>query len=521
MTGDTASNDGSSNTWASAASRARSIWRLSLWVLVIQTLCHLPTRSRAATPSINPLTALPSDFFGLTNLWNLHLTLSKAAWDGMEPAHRRLEPHSEGPRQPGGPDGPGPGGFEFPWATGSVEFEGTVLTNVAVRFKGNSSYNGSRNSFKKPFKLDFDRQVLRRRFFGMEELFLNNNINELAHLREPLAYAAFRKAGIAAPRTAFVRLTLTIPGDFENRYLGLYTAVEPIEGDFLEHHFGGRKGLLVKPERVRGLEYFGSDWHAYTNRYEVKSPFHESDAHRLVNLMRFIQQTSDEEFEAGLAEVLDLDVTLRFLALNALLANMDSFLGNGHNYYLFLPRQTQKAQFIPWDLNEAFGGHPMAGPNRDQAEFSILRPASPGNRFIQRLLSNQSIAKRYRETVETLLTNVFEPKRLLSDLTRVTAATKDSISQEPPRQRPRLGPEPGPDRREGPPRGNGPRREGQPPGGQRGPNRITLPLEEWIQRRVELVRYELDGKREGTIPHNGRPIGPPGFPGPRPFRQPN
>lgn len=442
----------------------------------------------------------------------------------MEATQRQTEPMESGPGRPGGPRGPGPGGFEFPWATSSVQFLGHVLTNVSVRFKGNSSYNGSRNSYKRPFKLDFDRQVVGRRFFGLEELFLSNNINELAHLREPLAYAVFRNAGIAAPRTAFIRLTLTIPGDFENRYLGLYTAVEPVDGDFLRHHFGDRKGLLVKPERVRGLDYLGADWRAYTNRYEVKSPFQERDANQLVNLTRVIQQASDEEFEARIAEVLDLDATLRFIALNALLANMDSFLGNGHNYYLFIPRQTQKAEFIPWDLNEAFGGHPMAGPNRDQAEFSILSPANPGNRFIQRLLSNQAIAKRYRGTVETLLTNVFEPRRIQSDLNHIMAATRDSMINEPPRQHPRMGPGPGPNRGEGPPQNNGPRRENRSPGGERGqsgPNRMTIPLEEWIQRRVELVRAELDGKREGTLPRNGRPIGPPGVPRPEPFRQPN
>jgi len=41
---------------------------------------------------------------------------------------------------------------------------------------------------------------------------------------------------------------------------------------------------------------------------------------------------SDAELTEGLGTYLDIESTPQFLALNALLANRDSFLGNGHNY---------------------------------------------------------------------------------------------------------------------------------------------------------------------------------------------
>ena len=113
--------------------------------------------------------------------------------------------------------------------------------------------------------------------------------------------------------------------------------------------------------------------------------------------------------------------TLRFIAINALLVNMDSFLGNGHNYYLFVPRKSRPATFIPWDLNEAFGGHPMAGDNRAQCEMSILSPAPPGNRLVNRLLAQSEIALRYRQICETLLTNVFDSRRMIADAERMDA----------------------------------------------------------------------------------------------------
>ena len=38
----------------------------------------------------------------------------------------------------------GPMDLEFPWARADLEFGGATLTNVGVRFKGNSSFNAAR-----------------------------------------------------------------------------------------------------------------------------------------------------------------------------------------------------------------------------------------------------------------------------------------------------------------------------------------------------------------------------------------
>ena len=118
---------------------------------------------------------------------------------------------------------PPPGGFEFPWVLGKVTVGGVVFTNVGVRFKGNSSFNGSRGSLKRPFKLDFDRHVPGRTLAGLEELFLNNNANDPSQLRESLAYSAFAKAGVPAPRTTGLRVWLRRGETQPRQYLGLYT----------------------------------------------------------------------------------------------------------------------------------------------------------------------------------------------------------------------------------------------------------------------------------------------------------
>ena len=59
---------------------------------------------------------------------------------------------------------------------------------------------------------------------------------------------------------------------------------------------------------------------------------------------------------------------LRFLAANALLSNLDSFLGFGHNFYLYLRPDTNKFVFIPWDLDLSLAGFPMMGAAEQQPQ---------------------------------------------------------------------------------------------------------------------------------------------------------
>ena len=322
-----------------------------------------------SSSAAQPETDRSDGFYGLTNLWTLHLTVTPKDWQTLN--------SGGGPRR-GGARGGGDGGgllggwmrgvwggdgfsqrnaaergqsaseSDFPWAVCRFEAHGEVLTNVALRFKGVSSMVRAPNPFKRPFRIDFDRGATNRRFMGVTGFCLNNNVNDATQMREALAYDLFRRVGIPAPRTAFARVYLTIPGRSERIHLGLYTVVEPVSGEFLSRYFGTRKGLLLKPEMMRGLPYFGDEWEAYTERYGAKGTVDPADAERFIDFVRFLRRAGPIGFEEGLPARLDPRVFARFVALNALLANVDSFIGNGHNYYLFLPAGQQLITIIPW-----------------------------------------------------------------------------------------------------------------------------------------------------------------------------
>lgn len=448
--------------------------------------------------SIKPASAAPSEtaserFFNLTNLWSIHLTITPERWLAMEKIP---------PRQADGSD-PNP-----PWGACTLQCAGQTLTNVSIRLKGSSSLAAA--GLKRPFKIDINRGAKGRRLLGVKELSLNNNSHDESQFREAMAYEICRQAGLVAPRTAFAKVHLTIPGERTNHFLGLYTAVEQVDDEFLETHVGAKSGLLLKPERMPGLAYLGENWAAYTSRYQPKSDASTADTRRLVELARLAAQADDATLERELPTRVDMERFLRYVALMALMANFDSFVGNGHNYYLYFPANQGKALFIPWDMNEAFGGHPRAGSREYQTELTVLRPHSAQNRLIDRVLANPTWSAAYRRELNVLLKGAFAPDRLEALVRQLAAIVQEAVFLESPAakasfQRVALGQsnavEPAP-----PPGSPRPRPSS---GGE------PISFQEWLKLRVQNVAEELANKRTGKFP---QPQGAPPWSQPSPPR---
>src|SRR5437764_6819634 len=142
-----------------------------------------------------------------------------------------------------------------------------------------------------------------------------------AKVREALAYAVFRAAGVPAPRSAFAEVTLTVPGKYDKEYLGLYTVVEQVGKSFLQDHFRRADGLLLKPEGLRNLEYLGEEWEPYRARYFPKTAAGKKQQRRLMEFARLVNEAGDERFRTEIGSYLDVGGFLRFLAVNAVLSN--------------------------------------------------------------------------------------------------------------------------------------------------------------------------------------------------------
>src|SRR5207244_3854142 len=149
-------------------------------------------------------------------------------------------------------------------------------------------------------------------------------------------YAVFRAAGVPAPRTAFAEVTLSVPGKYDKEYLGLYVLVEEVDAAFVRERFGSDKGLLMKPQRLRGIDYLGDEWAKYKGQYQPQSEATKEQQKRVIAFAKLVNDASDKEFTSKIGSFLDVDNFLGFLAANALISNAESFFALGGNYYLYL-----------------------------------------------------------------------------------------------------------------------------------------------------------------------------------------
>jgi hypothetical protein len=214
--------------------------------------------------------------FGLTKVWKLHLEISAEEFAAMQPAAPAF-PGFGAPPAPGAPAAPAAPkakrnsehnlfGTEFPWASGKITADGQPPLQANIRYSGDITYFVAASGLKRPLMIRFGKTP-EERLHGLWSLQLHSMPLDPSKAREVLALAAFREASVPAPRTAFAEVTLTIPGKHDKAYLGLYAAIEGVDGPFLVEHFKSDDGLLMKPFGVRGVDFLGDDWERYAAQY--------------------------------------------------------------------------------------------------------------------------------------------------------------------------------------------------------------------------------------------------------------
>lgn len=439
--------------------------------------------------------------FGLTKVWSMHLTVQAADWEKMLPT-RQPGPPGFGPRiLPPPAEGEGDrkprGGFsiDYEYVKADLEIDGKKFKDVAVRYKGNSSYMVSSRLLKKPLKIDFDRYNEGQNWLGLKKISLSNDVIDSSAVRENLAYALYRAAGVPAPRTAYVQMTLTVPGKYDREFVGLYTLIEPIDKPFLRERFGDAKGMLLKPEKVGPLDYLGEEWSRYEERYQPKTDTTKKQQRRLIELTRLVHRADEKRFHKEIANHIDVDEWCRYLACTVLLSSLDSFIGLGHNYYLYLEPKSNRFIILPWDCDHAFAAMPMFGRPAELIDLSIKQPSTRANKLIDRLFADEKVYASYKGHLERLLKDVFT----VDDFKRDLAAIHKVI--EPIKQKER--------------KAMMARKEGMGGFGMFGFGPPATDLVDFVAKRSQSVQDQLAGKSQGTVLASRFGFGPgPGGPGP-------
>ncbi len=308
--------------------------------------------------------------------------------------------------------------------TGTASFE-----DVGVRLKGNSSYGHPGN--KKSFKIDFNKYISGQNYDGLKKLNFSNAFKDPAIMREKIFFDICRDAAVPAPRANFANVY------FNGTLWGFYSVIEQIDDQFLDWAILDDDGNLFKAGSNFGggpngggdaadLVYYGNDQADYADKYELKSNEDENDWTDLIEFIDFLNNSSDEDFEAEIGNHLELDEYLRSAALDNLFSNLDSYTNSARNYYFYHNLTSEKWEWIKWDANEAFGTY-RGGPGAGDMTSLALDYSSNDRPLLQRIFDNENLYLRYQSHMCDLVDNFFNEEYMFPHIDNMKALIQTSV----------------------------------------------------------------------------------------------
>ncbi|WP_144213747.1 CotH kinase family protein [Shewanella donghaensis] len=298
-----------------------------------------------------------------------------------------------------------------------VYYNGKQWYRVGIRFKGNSSLQTSwqQGILKLAFKLDFDEfednypQIDNQRFYGFKKFSLKNNFDDASMLREKVAADVFKNAGLAVSHTGFY--TLYVDHGDGPEYFGLYTLVEEIDDTVIDTQFSDDDGNLYKPEDDGATFVAGS---FSQDSFEKKTNEDDEDWSDILALFDALHDdtatSNPQTWRTNLEAIFDVDVFLKYLAINGVIQNWDTYGLMPHNYYLYNNPETSKLTWIPWDNNEALQDGKMSGAL--ELDFSDLDTASWP--LIAKIYADETYRTRYNLYLSEVINDVYETNTIQS-----------------------------------------------------------------------------------------------------------
>lgn len=209
---------------------------------------------------------------------------------------------------------------------------------------------GSGYSFELPgFLIAFDKYTDGQTYEGISRIALRIG-NDPTFLNELTAYSLFKELGYIAPEAVYSAIQFWEIGTY------LYEVSELPGDEYVEKYFPDTNGTLYKAGNSVGFHYEGDDPTLYTDTFEVASGKKKNDLSPLIKLLKFVTNSTTEEFSGNVEKYIDLDSLYTLMAVDELIGNSDSFWSMGSNFYIYINSDTGIATFLPWDYNLAFWG---------------------------------------------------------------------------------------------------------------------------------------------------------------------
>ena len=303
--------------------------------------------------------------------------------------------------------------------------DGVTLKDVGVRQSGGVYHAYQPITGKPSLSIKFDEFTKGQRVFGLDKLILKNELQDFTFVSEHLSYEVFRRAGLAAPMTAYAQVSIN---GIDN---GIYLMREPVDKAFLRRNFGGTfdEGNLFEIENLREF--------VFDPQYPPLNDEGENGRTRddLVRFAAAVRAATPESVERDLTPLLDIDRFATYVAAEIAIGHWDGLTYNNNNTYIYAHPKDGRFVFIPWGADQAFrlgrgrfmgalGGAGFGG-----ARSYLVQQLLRSQRFSDRV--NQEVARIGREPVwdqQVLLDRLNAVERIFAAI-EPTGRTASDISR--------------------------------------------------------------------------------------------
>ena len=305
----------------------------------------------------------------------------------------------------------------------------TTISNVGVRFKGNSSSNPDQ-PFKRSYLIKFSEFESGQRFFGLRRVSFDNGIQFGSLFSEPIVTEILRDQGLTVHRANYARLYVN------DEYQGVYVNVERIDASFIETKLPDKDGALWKVDMggpAGNLGFIGNHAALYRRTFETKSDAAKKHADQLDDFIRFINQAPPDQFTTELNSRLATQDFLKTTAVLLFAGAFDQLTGwNPHNYYLFYDTKRKRWHYLPWDLDVGFS-ETAFGRIHVLEDWNAAWPIPDGtqNPLLERIIADPQLLAEYRRTAKTILDRHFKPETLWRIVDEKYALIKDHLTDDP------------------------------------------------------------------------------------------
>lgn len=218
-------------------------------------------------------------------------------------------------------------------------YDGRAYGPIGMRLKGQNSFLPIDE--KPSLRLNIDHYVPDARFFGLDNMTLNNMSDDMSMMHERLAYLVAREAGIPASRANHALLAIN------GEPYGLYTNLETVKKELLARWFADPNGALFEASDVD----FAA---AHIAGYEHESGPDERSL--LSGLAAALTIANPNQAIAKASSYIDLAQFQRFWAVCSVIGQFDSFPYSlpGDDYFVYADPTSGRLHFLPWGMDETF-----------------------------------------------------------------------------------------------------------------------------------------------------------------------